>query len=205
MNGKLVLGSVILGAGFLLGACAELGAQTSMGDPHTMDGGHQNQAAGDEHDRHGNEQGMQGGMAGGHGADGGRHDSMHDVEADQAAAAAVLQAYSNAINAEDIDAMAAQVVADERFSVIEGHGTNIGWVDYRDHHIGPEFASERIDFHVYGYADLDVRVGHMFAYATFTYAFEATLDGQPYNKEGRGTAVLMRTPDGWRIRHIQTS
>jgi|GEM_PF-970819 len=215
MNRKLVLGSAILGTGLLLSACAELGAQTSMGGPRAMEGGHQNQAAGNEHNGHGNGQGMQGGMAEGHGADGdmqgmhermqGMHDSMHDVEADQAAAVAVLQAYSNAINVEDVDAMAAQVVADERFSVIEGRGTNIGWADYRDHHIGPEFASERIDFHVYGYNDIDVRVGHMFAYATFTYAFEATLDGEPYNKDGRGTAVLMRTPDGWRIRHIQTS
>ena len=133
------------------------------------------------------------------------HCQMHDCVADAEAAQAVLQAYSAAINAEDIDAMAAQVVADERFSVIEGAGTNSGWADYRDHHIGPEFASERIDFHVYGYDNIDVRVGHLFAYATFTYAFEATLDGEPYNKEGRGTAVLLRTPEGWRITHIQTS
>jgi len=133
------------------------------------------------------------------------HCQMHDCEGDAASVEAVLQAYSNAINAEDMAAMEALVVADERFSVIEGGGTDIGWVNYRDHHLGPEFESERIDFHVYGYGDIDVRVGHMFAYATFTYAFEATLDGEPYNKEGRGTSVLMRTPEGWRIRHIQTS
>jgi len=133
------------------------------------------------------------------------HCQMHDCEAEAAAVEATLRAYSDAIHAEDMVAMEALVVADERFSVIEGRGTDVGWANYRDHHLGPEFASERIEFHSYGYDNIEVRIGHIFSYATFTYAFQATLDDEPYNKEGRGTAVLMRTPEGWRIRHIQTS
>ncbi len=191
MKMRLVLVSVAIASGLALSGCAELGLEGPGRERPAMGGEHQMGERGEGHRMNGDMESM--------------HSSMHDVEADAAAVTAVLQAYSDAINAEDIDAMAAQVVADERFSVIEGSGTNVGWADYRDHHIGPEFASERIDFHVYGYHDIDVRVGHMFSYATFTYAFEATLDGEPYNKEGRGTAVLMRTQDGWRIRHLQTS
>ncbi len=184
---QLALGFGVLGLAALLGGCAATNAAAQMDD---MDGGHAQEGHPMMGQMHGTQE---------------MHCQMHDCGADAEAAQAVLQAYSAAINAEDIDAMAAQVVADERFSVIEGAGTNSGWADYRDHHIGPEFASERIDFHVYGYDNIDMRVGHMFAYATFTYAFEATLDGEPYNKEGRGTAVLLRTPEGWRITHIQTS
>ena len=134
-----------------------------------------------------------------------RMQAMHDTDAAVIDTTAILQAYAEAIDAEDMVAMEALVLADERFSVIEGGHANWGWVDYRDNHLGPEFASERISFHTYGYSDINVRVGHVFAYATFSYAFEATLDGEPYNKEGLGTAVLRRTADGWRITHLQTS
>ena len=186
---KLGIAIGVLGAALLLSGCQ------AMGTGHGMQGMNGSHAMGIMHSGNGTHE-----MSEEHAA---HMQAMQ--EAGTIEATAVLQAYSDAINAEDVAAMAAQVVADERFSVIEGGGTNIGWADYRDHHIGPEFASERIDFHVYGYHDIDVRVGHRFAYATFTYAFEATLDGDPYNKEGRGTAVFMRTPEGWRIRHIQTS
>ncbi len=217
MNTKHILVPALFGLSLALSGCAELGYGSPGSGHHTMGGGHQMGEMGEGHHERmqqmhqGQGMGMGHGMGQGHGMGMGEMSEEHQAhmqamrEAAAIEAAAVLQAYSDAINAEDVEAMAAQVVADERFSVIEGRGTNVGWADYRDHHIGPEFASERIDFHVYGYHDIDVRVGHMFAYATFTYAFEATLDGEPYNKEGRGTAVLMRTPEGWRIRHIQTS
>jgi len=196
---NLTLGLSTLGLTLLLAGFAATSATAQMGDGHAHDAEAHDAPADDTNMPEGHP--MMGQMHGNQEM----HCQMHDCVADAEAAQAVLQAYSAAINAEDIDAMAAQVVADERFSVIEGAGTNSGWADYRDHHIGPEFASERIDFHVYGYDNIDVRVGHLFAYATFTYAFEATLDGEPYNKEGRGTAVLLRTPEGWRITHIQTS
>lgn len=203
IKGKTTMNKTILTVGLLgiataMSGCA--GPHGLMGGPHTsadrqhemhMSADHPSDQMGDMH-----HMGMHG--------DGMHHDG-YDMAADRSAAEAVLRDYSDAINEESIEGMEALVTADERFSVIEGRGIDVGWTNYRDHHLGPEFASERIDFHSYAYDDIEVRVGHMFAYATFTYAFEATLDGEPYNKDGRGTAVLQRTPDGWRIRHIQTS
>ncbi len=203
----------VLGFAILLSGCASLSAGDVNAGRHANGGGQHGGMSGDSMMM--NDGMMEGGHPHGEMHEGqmmsrmqsnqNMHCQMNDCEAQAAAAATVLQAYSAAINAEDIDAMAELVVADERFSVIEGRGTNIGWADYRDHHIGPEFASERIDFHSYGYDNIEVRVGHMYSYATFTYAFEATLDGEPYNKDGRGTAVLLHTHEGWRIMHLQTS
>lgn len=190
---KILIVAILLTADFGIAGCAHVGMNDSMAQTHGGEG-------------HG--QMMQHDMAMEGGEDHGMHQMHYGEEAmaaDREAATAVLEAYSAAINEESIESMEALVIADDRFSVIEGRGTDIGWTTYRDHHLGPEFASERIDFHVYGYDNIDVRVGHKFAYATFTYAFAATLDGEPYNKDGRGTAVLQRTPEGWRIRHLQTS
>lgn len=209
---KLYVSVILLTSFLALGGCAELSMAHPGHSDGAMAGAQQNH---DMHAMHGGHDAHGVGMHQGMGMPEEHMDAMHEMHrmhqdgydsaADKDAAASVLRAYSEAINAESIEAMEALVIADDRFSVIEGRGTDIGWANYRDHHLGPEFASERIDFHSYAYDNIDVRAGHIFAYATFTYAFEATLDGEPYNKDGRGTAVLQRTPEGWRIRHLQTS
>lgn len=195
---KTILAVGLLGIAAVMSGCA--GPHGLMGVGHSMDDSQNEMHMATDQLGHQMSDMQHMGMHGD-----GMHPDGHNMDADRSAAEAVLRAYSEAINEESIERMEALVIADERFSVIEGRGTDVGWTNYRDHHLGPEFASERIDFHSYAYDDIEVRVGHMFAYATFTYAFEATLDGEPYNKDGRGTAVLQRMPDGWRIRHIQTS
>ncbi len=119
--------------------------------------------------------------------------------------AAVLERYAEAIRNEDLDAMEAETLGHTRFTIIEGRGANWSWTEYREDHLTPEFESER--FHIEDYQISDVRPyeGTDLGYALFEFAITGTLDGEPYEREGRGTAVFEETAEGWKICHLQTS
>jgi ketosteroid isomerase-like protein len=121
------------------------------------------------------------------------------------AVTSVLSKYSAAIAAMDVDAMAMYVVASDDFSIIEGSHPNWGWADYRDNHLKPEFESDVIEIKSYAYRDFQVSAMHMIAYATFKVSLEATVRGEEITRERMGTAILIRTKEGWKIRHLHTS
>lgn len=119
---------------------------------------------------------------------------------------AALEAYSQALEASDVATAEAWVLPDgEDFTIFEGSGVNIGWADYRDHHLGPELASTTFSISVYDWTDYSVALDGDLAVATFQIALEYINNGEAGSRTRHGTAVLKRTADGWRISHLHTS
>lgn len=119
---------------------------------------------------------------------------------------AVLESYSIALADQDVVAAQNWVLAEgDAFTIFEGSGVDIGWANYRDHHLAPEFASEDVSFQVYDWSGYTVQFDHDLAVATFDIRMEYTVRGEERERDGHGTAILTRTETGWRIRHLHTS
>jgi ketosteroid isomerase-like protein len=100
------------------------------------------------------------------------------------------------------------MVTDAGFSSIEGTFTDIGWESYRDH-LAPEmamFANTQ-----YQLSDIRPFVSGDMAYASFDYAMDVTIISDqfeggehPVSMRGKGTVVLVRDGEAWKIRHLHT-
>jgi SnoaL-like domain len=133
-------------------------------------------------------------------------DAMQHAEKMMSAPTLALKAYANAIAKEDVAEMENYVATKGNdFSVFEGKGANIGWADYRDHHLVPEMANPDLTFHSYVYKNIKMHTNESFAYATFSIAMSYTYKGEDKSKTGNGTAILKRFGDSWKIVHLQTS
>jgi ketosteroid isomerase-like protein len=122
---------------------------------------------------------------------------------DAASVEAWLKGYDAAFMAKDLDRLAAFYHPDTTF--YEGGGINNGWADYRDRHLGPELkAFTNMQF---GHSDTKVTVlpGGQSAYATSRYTIKAKMGEREIDAEGLETLLLIRTADGWKIRHSHTS
>jgi len=118
----------------------------------------------------------------------------------------VLKSYSAQINSKDVAAMEKYVLADGTdFTIFEGKGTNIGWADYRDHHLAPEFANEDLVFTRYEYKDYKTNVSGDLATATFTIDMAYTYKGEDKTFTRHGTAILKKENGTWKIAHLHTS
>lgn len=118
----------------------------------------------------------------------------------------VLEGYSGGLAQMDVAISEAFVLPDGTdFTIFEGSGQNIGWSDYRDHHLAPEFASEHVSFEVYDWSGYTVSVDQDMAFATFNIRMEYTVRGEERERDAHGTAVLVRTDSGWKISHLHTS
>lgn len=122
---------------------------------------------------------------------------------DTAAVRRVAAAIAEMTQAGNVAALDTLFAPDAWVRIIEGAGVNNGWVDYRDHHLGPELAAfsnfrER-------YYDIEVQVRSSVAWAAFRY--EVAFDGPQGHteSEGRGTAILEKRGDRWLIVHRHTS
>jgi uncharacterized protein YcnI len=114
-----------------------------------------------------------------------------------------LRAYDAAFLAKDLEKLATFYHPD--VTIYEGTGINNGWADYRDHHLGPELKSfENLQF---GHTETKVTVlpGGESAYATSHYTIKARMGERQLDSEGLESLVLMKTAEGWRIRHSHTS
>ncbi|MEO5894369.1 MAG: nuclear transport factor 2 family protein, partial [Vicinamibacterales bacterium] len=113
-----------------------------------------------------------------------------------------LSAYDAAFNAKDLDKLATFYHPD--VTIYEGGGVNRGWVDYRDHHLGPELKGfENLQF---AHSNVVVRmVGTDAAYATSEYSLKATTGERAIDSGGLETLVLVRDAGAWKIRHSHTS
>lgn len=129
------------------------------------------------------------------------------VLADDAAdVTAVLESYSGALSAENIQEAERWVLPDgSDFTIFEGSGSDIGWAEYRDHHLAPEFAAEHVAFHVYDWSGYSVLADDELAFATFDIRMEYEVRGEARERDAHGTAILVRTAAGWRIKHLHTS
>ena len=110
--------------------------------------------------------------------------------------------YDAAFVAKDLDRLAKMYHPD--VTIFEGGGTNTGWIDYRDNHIGPELKS----FNGLKFSHTNVKVqmlGPDAAYVTSEYALETAGADGPTRSGGLETDVLVRQSGMWVIRHTHTS
>lgn len=122
---------------------------------------------------------------------------------DASAIEAWLRGYDAAFMSKDLTKLAAFYHPD--VTIYEGAGINNGWVDYRDRHLGPELKSfENLEF---AHSDTKVTVlpGGQAAYAVSRYTIKAKMAERMLDNEGLETLVLVRTAEGWKIRHSHTS
>ncbi len=87
--------------------------------------------------------------------------------------------------------------------IIEGAGVNHGWEEYRDHHLKPELqAFDNFQYHFFA---IEPRVKEDFAYSAFRYELSADTESDHIEIEGRGTAILEKINEQWKIVHLHTS
>ena len=87
--------------------------------------------------------------------------------------------------------------------IIEGAGVNHGWEDYRDNHLKPEL--EAFENFEYRYFAIEPQVKGDLAYAAFRYELSAYINANHIDREGRGTIILEKMGDQWKIVHSHTS
>ena len=117
-----------------------------------------------------------------------------------------LEGYSGGLAEEDVSVAENYVLqSGDEFTIFEGTGQDIGWSNYRDHHLAPEFASEHVTFHVYDWSNYTIETDQDLAFATFDIRMEYDVRGEARERDAHGTALLVRMGDGWKIRHLHTS
>ncbi len=115
----------------------------------------------------------------------------------------LLQEYTDAVESKNMSEIEKYVLTTDEFTVFEGGHVNLGWTDYRDHHLAPEL--KQFQEFKYEYKDLKADVDQKLAVATFKYSIFIKMKEREISGEGLGTAILVKTSDGWKIRHIHTS
>lgn len=114
-----------------------------------------------------------------------------------------LNKYAAAVQSKNLSEVEKYVVATEAFSMFEGSHINWGWVDYRDHHLGPELKEfKEIQ---YSFSDIKPQVSGDMAYATFKSQIAVKMESRAVEGESLATAILMKTAGGWKIQHMHTS
>lgn len=122
---------------------------------------------------------------------------------DAASVEAWLKGYDAAFLSRDLNKIAAFYHPD--VTIYEGAGINNGWADYRDRHLGPELkAFENLEFAHTG-TKVTVLPGGESAYAISRYTIKAKMGDRLLDNEGLETLLLIKTPEGWKIRHSHTS
>jgi uncharacterized protein (TIGR02246 family) len=130
----------------------------------------------------------------------GRHASAEPPQ--EQAIVDLFAAYDTAFVAKDLDRLATFYHPD--VTIFEGGGTNTGWVDYRDHHIGPEL--ESFNGLKFSHSALKIQMlGPDAAYVTSDYAIETKGPDGPRQSGGLETDVLVKQNGRWLIRHTHTS
>jgi len=123
--------------------------------------------------------------------------------AEAEAVAAVVTTFGAYTQDKNLAAMDTLFAPDGWVHIIEGAGVNHGWVDYRDHHIGPELA-EFENFR-YRFFAVEPQVRGAVAWTPFRYELGADTPRGHVEMEGRGTAVLEKRDGRWVIVHLHTS
>lgn len=122
---------------------------------------------------------------------------------DAAAIEAWLKGYDAAFLSKDLSRIGA--FYHPEVTIYEGAGINNGWADYRDRHLGPELkVFENLEFAHSG-TKVTLLPGGESAYAISRYTIKAKMGERMLDNEGLETLLLVKTPEGWKIRHSHTS
>ena len=130
-------------------------------------------------------------------------DTATQAGGDAASVEAWLKGYDAAFLSKDLNRIAAFYHPD--VTIYEGAGINNGWADYRDRHLGPELkAFENLEFAHSG-TKVTVLPGGESAFAISRYTIKAKMGERMLDNEGLETLLLIKTAEGWKIRHSHTS
>ena len=124
-----------------------------------------------------------------------------DAASDQVRA--VVLSVPVAVERGDLKALDALYSHDPSVLIIEGASADLGWKQYRDHHLAPELKA--VTNLKYKYTNVAVSVVGEVAWASFDYTLEALMKGKPLSIKGKGTLVLRKSNSAWKIVHSHTS
>ena len=114
-----------------------------------------------------------------------------------------LENYAAAVRSKDMAVVEKYVLTTDDFTMFEGGHINWGWIDYRDHHLGPEL-KQFLEFK-YGYHEIKPHVFGDIAYATLKYNIAVKTKEREFSGQGLATVVLVQQNGSWKIRHMHTS
>jgi len=137
------------------------------------------------------------------GVTGALHRAVSAQDDNEKAVRDVLEQEAVAFEKGDVEALNKMWANDEWVSVFESGGADIGWANYRDHHLIPEMKELKNTKHTL--SDVKVRVAGKTAWATFKYSLSGDLKERHIDVNGLGTAVLEERNGRWLIVHRHTS
>lgn len=114
----------------------------------------------------------------------------------------VLDRYARATVERDLEAIETCFVTTDDFLIVESSYPNFGWSDFKKNHLEPEL--EEIDDIRYEANVIQAYATTELAYAVFKYKASGVNQGKRRTMAGLGTAVLVPSEDGWKIRHWAT-
>ena len=126
-----------------------------------------------------------------------------DQNADTSEVRMVIERLSGLMQAGDFEAIGEIYAPERSVHIIEGAGVNHGWEEYRDDHLRPEL--EAFSNFEYRYFAIEPQVRGNIAFAAFRYELSADIESDHLDVEGRGTIILEKMNDQWKIVHIHTS
>ena len=115
---------------------------------------------------------------------------------------AVLDRYSKATVERNLPEIESCFITTDEFLIVESSFPNFGWDDFKKNHLIPEL--EEIEDIQHQAQLIQAHVTSEMAYAVFRYKASGVNKGNRRTMEGLGTAVLVPTDDGWKIRHWAT-
>jgi hypothetical protein len=114
----------------------------------------------------------------------------------------VLDRYARATVERNLEQIETCFVTTDDFLIVESSYPNFGWNDFKKNHLGPEL--ENIEDIHYEAKVIQAYATSGMAYAVFKYKASGVNQGNRRTMEGLGTAVLVPTEHGWKIRHWAT-
>jgi ketosteroid isomerase-like protein len=121
----------------------------------------------------------------------------------EASVRTVISSHAAAIERGDLQALDKLYSDEPSVLIIEGTSVDVGWKRYRDHHLAPELKA--IKNLKYRYNNISVTVAGDVAWASYDYTLDGVMKDKPLAIIGKGTLVLRKTGDAWKIVHSHTS
>ena len=125
-----------------------------------------------------------------------------DLSGEAANIQAVLDRYARATVERNLPEIERCFITNDDFLIVESSYPNFGWNDFKKNHLGPEL--EEIEDIQYEANVIQTFATSELAYAVFKYQASGVNQGNRRTMEGLGTAVLVPTDEGWKIRHWAT-
>ena len=115
----------------------------------------------------------------------------------------VVNQYYAALEARSTSQLAK--IVDPSLIILEGTYKNVGWDDYRDHHIGPEM-KEWKSFTTKDRKILRTEESGNMGYVIVELQFTMVLPKETVNLSGAETFILVKNENGfWRVQHVHSS